>query len=219
MELVFTSEVGDNSDLIAHVAAMYLKPMDNVADVTYGKGVFWRKVDITKYNMRFSDLITGPNKDDFRKLPLPDATYDCVVLDPPYTHNPGHLIVNANYQNAETTKGMYHADIMRLYSEGMAEAWRILKVGGYLWVKCKDEIESSYQCWSHIEIYDEARRIGFFGMDLFIMTQKAKPIVQHRKQQHARKNHSYLWIFKKPMIRESRDIRRLARTQKPAPKP
>lgn len=213
MELVFTSEVGDNSDLIAHVAAMYLKPGDKVADVTYGKGVFWRKIISGMYNTSFSDLITGPEHFDFRKLPYGDASFDCVILDPPYTHNPGRLIVEANYKNRETTKGMYHADIMQLYFGGMTEAWRILKEGGYLWVKCKDEVESSYQCWSHIEIYDEALRMGFFGKDLFIMTQKTHPVVQHHNQQHARKNHSYLWVFKKPLVQEIRDLKRLRSTQ------
>lgn len=35
---------GDNSDLIKTVASLYTKDDDlTIADVTYGKGVFWRK--------------------------------------------------------------------------------------------------------------------------------------------------------------------------------
>jgi len=202
MALTFTSEVGDNSDLIAHVAEMYLKPKWKIADVTYGKGVFWRNIDKSKYNLSASDILTVPPFLDFRKLPYKDGEFDCVVLDPPYVHNPGKLIVNANYKNAETTKGMYHNDIIQLYVEGMKEAFRILRIGGLLWVKCKDEVESSFQRWSHIEIYAHAIGLGFFAEDLFILTQKVKPIVQHKKQCHARKNHSYLWVFKKPDARE-----------------
>jgi len=207
--MIYTSEVGDNGDLIAHVVTMYLKPGDSIADVTYGKGVFWRKIDQTNYDVHLSDIITGPARYDFRNLPYKKETLNCVILDPPYCHNPGQMIVDKNYKNAETTGGMYHNDIIHLYVDGMREAFRVLKTGGYLLVKCKDEIESSYQRWSHIEIYNAAIDIGFFAEDLFILTQKSNPIVQHKQQQHARKNHSYLWVFKKPSEQEKRELKRL----------
>ena len=64
-------------------------------------------------------------------------------------------------------------------------------------VKCKDEIESGRQRWSHIEVHEIARRLGMANQDLFVLTQKHDPMIQSPNQQHARKNHSYLWIFKK----------------------
>jgi hypothetical protein len=92
---------------------------------------------------------------------------------------------------------MYHDDILDLYTSGMSEAWRVLKWGGYLWVKCKDELESSTQRWSHIELFLIAVELGFYAKDLFILTQTQNPIIQHKAQQHSRKNHSYLWVFEK----------------------
>lgn len=207
--MIASSEVGDNSDLIAHVAEIHLRQGDKVADVTYGKGVFWRKVDLTKYITRFSDLVTGPQLFDFRHLPYEDSTFDCVVLDPPYAHDPGELIMEANYKNAETTKGMCHNEILAFYLAGMKEGRRVLKVGGHLWVKCKDEVESSYQRWSHIEIYEKALELGFFAEDMFVLTQKNEAILQHEDQQHARKNHSYLWVFKKANPAETRKLRHM----------
>jgi hypothetical protein len=188
---------------------MYLSPNARVADVTYGKGVFWKKVQLDEYEFFPSDILTCPTAAyDFRNLPYDDATFDCVVLDPPYCHNPGRMIGDANYKNVETTRGMYHKDIMHLYRDGMAEAYRVLRIGGMLWVKCKDEIESSYQRWSHIEIYGNALDLGYFAKDLFVLTQLSKPTIQHKKQQHARKNHSYLFVFKKPNTREERELLR-----------
>jgi hypothetical protein len=32
--------------LFAQVAKLYFRPGDRIADVTYGKGVFWRQVDV-----------------------------------------------------------------------------------------------------------------------------------------------------------------------------
>jgi hypothetical protein len=195
---IYTSYVGDNNLLIKEVARFFLKDGFRVADVTYGRGVFWKDVDISKYDFHPSDSVTYPKAPyDFRHLPYGNGTFDAVVFDPPYTHNPGRLIVNDSYKNAETTRGMYHDDITELYRQGIRESVRILKKGGTLWIKCKDEVESSIQRWSHIEIFLIASRMGLYAVDLFVITQRVNPVVQHKKQKHSRKNHSYLWVFVK----------------------
>jgi hypothetical protein len=120
--MLYSSVVGHNDVLVSDVASFYLKEGQKVADITWEKGVFWRKIDLTKYDFHRSDLITCPeSKYDFRNLPYGDAEFDTVVFDPPYVHNPGRLIVGANYRNAETTRGMYHDDILKLYVDGMKE--------------------------------------------------------------------------------------------------
>jgi DNA modification methylase len=209
MTKLYTSHVGNNSVLISEIAALYLQDGDKIADVTYGKGVFWRKIDLDKYEFKKSDVITCPETPyDFRKLPYEDEEFDVVVLDPPYVHNPGKLMVDKNYQNAATTKGFYHKDIINLYREGMVEAKRILKEGGLLWVKCMDQVESGYQRWSHVELYQEAIKLGLYGKDLFVLTQVSKPHIQHQNQKHGRKNHSFLWVFKKPLKKELKSLKR-----------
>jgi len=39
---------------------MYVKPGAKIADVTYGKGVFWRHVDVTAYDLYPSDIGIHP---------------------------------------------------------------------------------------------------------------------------------------------------------------
>jgi ubiquinone/menaquinone biosynthesis C-methylase UbiE len=129
-----------------------------------------------------------------------------VAFDPPYVHNPGTMIINDSYQNAETTKGLYHNDITKLYQDGMKEAYRILKPNGIMLVKCKDEVESSVQRWSHIEFLLVASKMGMYAKDLFVVTQKNLPAIQHKKQVHARKNHSYLWVFVKMEEKDKRIV-------------
>ena len=196
---VYTAITGNNAALFNTAAKMYIKDYDLVADVTFGKGVFWRKVNTSRFCLLASDIITVADAQyDFTDLPYMDDCLDVVVLDPPYIHNPGTPLVDTNYQNSTTTGGKYHDDIMTMYTAGMKEAVRTLTSGGLLLVKCQDEIESGTQRWSHIEIYEIAKQLGLYTKDMFVLIPKTKPSIQQKQQLHARKNHSYLWVFKCP---------------------
>ena len=196
-EGLYSSQVGDNSLLFSRVFPFYVPVGAKVADVTYGKGTFWKKLDMSQWDFHKSDLMTCENRYDFRCLPYSADSFDAVIFDPPYVHDPGNMHINPAYQNKETTKGFYHKDIINLYDQGMVEAVRVLKTSGLLFVKCMDEIESSKQKMSHIEIYDIALRLKMTCEDLFVLTRTHQPVIQIKKQRHARKNHSYLWVFRK----------------------
>jgi len=191
---VYSAQLGSNPDLIAEAARLYVKPGMRIADVTYGRGVFWQKVDLSEMQFFASDL--AMDGIDFRRLPYGDASLDVLVLDPPYMHNPGHPQVEDRYRNAETTPGLSHDDIVQLYRDGMAEARRVLVMGGLLWVKCQDEIESGRQRWAHLEVYEAGLQLGFQAVDLFVLVRSAAAL-QVKRQLHARKNHSYLWVFRR----------------------
>jgi hypothetical protein len=193
---------GTNADLIAEVAKLYARPHHKIADLTYGKGVFWRQtphLDVTG-----SDLVTVPERPyDFRRLPYDTASFDIAVLDPPYIHSPGQHQTDSRYQNAATTKGLDHDGIMQLYRDGMVEAKRIVRLGGQVWVKCKDQVASGVQRWDHIQLYLMAEALGLYARDLFVLeptaqTSDARWEVQH----HARKRHSYLWVFERLKVEE-----------------
>jgi len=195
---VYSAYNGANDTLFERASSLYLKKNDVIADITWGKGVFWKKINQTNYKIYKSDIKTCPEKYDFRNLPYEDDFFNCVVFDPPYVHNPGNFMFNDNYQNNETTKAMYHKDIIDLYQQGMKESKRILKENGTLFVKCQDEIETSKQKFSHIEIYDIAtKELNFIAEDFFVLLNTKNPVVKNQNQKHARKNHSYLWVFKK----------------------
>jgi SAM-dependent methyltransferase len=214
---MMTLTQGTNADLIANIAGLYLPEGALVADVTYGKGVFWRKCRQRSATIFASDLKTPPPpageldlflplkiipvQADFRHLPYEDRSLDIVVLDPPYIHNPGQHLTDPRYNNAATTGGMYHADIVaKLYVPGIMEAARVLKPGGQLWVKCKDEIESSTQQWSHREMYDIALALHYFtAKDCAILHATAPNGKRWDRQMHLRKNHSTLWVFQRTM--------------------
>jgi len=55
------------------------------------------------------------------------------------------------------------------------------------------------QRWSHLEILRIAEGLGFTAIDLFILHRSAPAPIQHERQLHARKNHSFLWVLEKPV--------------------
>ena len=82
-QIVTSAVVGKNHHLVAKVSRLYLRPGMVVADVTYGKGGFWKSTDTTIYDFRPSDITTGT---DFRDLPYLDESSLCVGAGPALSH-------------------------------------------------------------------------------------------------------------------------------------
>jgi len=188
-KMILTGKNGTNADLLPDVMEMYAKDGDAVADVTYGKGVFWRNVDLTKYIFKPTDLVDGV---DFNNLPHEDSSIDLLVLDPPYMHGGATVkeSINKCYRNQNTS----HESVIRLYAGGLLEAARVLKKKGRILVKCQDEIESGKQRMSHIELVQLLELFGFRLLDLFALVQTTRPAMRENYQKTARKNHSYMLV-------------------------
>lgn len=201
-DLVFSAHIGTNDELFPSILKLYVAPGSKVADVTYGKGVFWRKIDTSKYDFYPSDLKTGV---DCRSLPYENSSFDCIVFDPPYMHTPGgtahssHQNFEQYYQNnAITSDKKYHEAVLDLYFQAARESSRILKDCGIYIVKCQDEVCANKQRLTHVEIINELSRYGFLVEDIFVLVRNNRPGVSRIKQQrHARKNHSYFLVFRK----------------------
>jgi DNA modification methylase len=207
--VVMSAHVGENSELFPQILALHVPPGAEIADATYGKGVFWKDADVKKYHLHATDLETGV---DCRDLPYKDGSLDCVVLDPPYMeglyrrsedHLAGqgtHKAFREHYSNGEkTTSGpKYHDAVLDMYFKAGREAHRVLKENGVLIVKCQDEVSANRQRLTHVEIINEYESIGFYTKDLFVLVRTNRPgISRLKKQSHARKNHSYFLVFVK----------------------
>lgn len=189
MNPVLTGLVGSNADLIAEVFRLYIHPGDVIADVTYGRGVFWRNINQGEYQVLKSDLTDGI---DFRNLPYSDNSVDVLILDPPYMH--GGATVKASINECYLNQNTSHASIIRLYAGGILEATRVLKPQGLLLVKTQDETESGKQRFSHVELMQLLEMFGYLLVDLFVLIQATTPAMRENYQKSARKNHSYLLV-------------------------
>lgn len=206
-EVVTSAHVGGNADLFPNILHLHVPRGSRIADVTWGKGVFWKKVPAGDYELLASDLKTGT---DCRELPYEDDSIDAVVLDPPYmeglfrrseAHLAGgstHAPFRQSYSNGAKTNGgpKYHDAVLDLYFRAGEEAQRVLKRGGVFIVKCQDEVSANRQRLTHVELINHFEARGFYTKDLFVVVRMNKPGVSRLiTQVHARKSHSYFLIF------------------------
>ena len=201
-DLVLSAHIDRNRQVFPEIMRLYVAKGSVVADVTYGKGVFWRDIPIGAYDLRATDIQEGV---DCRALPYEDGEIDCVVLDPPYMHSPGgtahggHTPFETHYRNngsGRQTAAKYHEAVLELYCEAGREAHRVLRERGVIIVKCQDEVCSNRQRFTHIEIMQAYGKLGFTAEDLFVVVRTNRPGVSRTvRQVHARKNHSYFLVF------------------------
>ncbi len=208
-DVILSAHAGGNADVFPQILRLHVPEGSIVADVTYGKGVFWRNVEPGLYDLRATDIADGV---DCRALPYADGEIDCAVLDPPYMEGfyrnqqsqkaggGAYAAFREHYANGDEMprSGKWHAAVRELYRDAGAEARRVLRTDGILIVKCQDEVSANRQWLTHVEIINDYAAMGFYAKDLFVVVRANKPGVSRlKKQVHARKNHSYFLVFVK----------------------
>lgn len=215
-DVTLSAYVSGNAEVFPLILDLHVPVGSKIADVTWGKGVFWHQVDKSKYKLLKSDIQTGT---DCRKLPYEANSLDCVVLDPPYMeglfrpskdHLAGagsHAAFRNHYSNGQsTTEGpKWHDAVLDLYYKAGVEAKRVLKENGIFIVKCQDEVSANRQRLTHVELINHYEADGFYTKDLFVIVRQNRPGVSRlKKQVHARKNHSYFLVFVKVPVGKTR---------------
>jgi hypothetical protein len=225
-DVVLSSHVGDNAPVFREILRLFVPDGSTIADVTWGKGAFWRTVPEGLYKVLPTDIQMGV---DCRSLPYDDGTLDALVLDPPYMEglfrrsegemagSGTHSAFRSHYSDGKATPDgsgpKWHDAVLELYLQAGEEAWRTLRNYGAFIVKCQDEVSANRQRLTHVELIN-AWEDRFYCKDLFVVTRVNRPgIVRLVKQEHARKNHSYFLVFVK---RNPEFPKRIRPTQKEA---
>lgn len=211
-DVVMSAFVSGNAEVFPQILNLHVPDGAKIADVTFGTGVFWKNVDLSRYQLLATDLADGV---DCRKLPYEDESLDAWVCDPPYMegllrnkveHKAGagshaafrEYYSNGNEANHEPDAPKWHAAVSDLYYKAGHEAARVLKPKGIAIVKCQDEVSANRQWLTHVEIINYYEGLGFYCKDLFVVVRQNKAAMARvLKQVHARKNHSYFLVFVK----------------------
>lgn len=193
-----------NAELIADVASLYFDDNAYILDATYGRGVWWKK-------WRPSFVVTNDVDEqvdaqyhhDFRYFPQYwENRFDVVAFDPPYVCVGGRETsgIEEMYQRF----GLIHApktpfDTQLLINNGLRECARVTRPGGIVLCKCQDYI-SSGKLWQGTfwTVNAACSTTSLELVDRFEHIAKApRPQPPGRRQVHARRNLSTLFVFRK----------------------
>jgi len=185
----------DQHEILRNIISLHCRGGFDV-DSTYGLGGFYKAgVPYPRYCFDLNPRDPRAKKADCRALPLERESVESMIFDPPFLFAGGKNGRMADMYGVVDTM----SELVGLYTGGMAEAHRILKPQGILVVKCQDITNGRKELFVHCDVYQAALMLGFRPVDLFLKLNKTAMIPNnYENQQHARKMHSYFWVFKKP---------------------
>jgi hypothetical protein len=164
-------------------------------DPCFGLGGFYKGgVPLPKYCFDIEPRDRRATEADCRRLPFKAREVGSIIFDPPFLAGGG----DTGKMNARYRGGSKLWELEVLYEEALTEFQRILQPQGILVFKCQDILNGRQNNFMHVFVYEAAREAGFVGVDLFVKLNKTAMIPHNFvNQYHARKMHSYFWVFKK----------------------
>lgn len=196
------SEAKNNAGLIAECAQLgYLDRKWVTLDCTYGQGRFWTDWEPDPLNLVCSDLNPSSpyvEQHDFRSMPFSDDAFDAVVFDPPFklsgtSHSTGPASGDSSYGISGYVPIQERHDLI---FAGIDECMRVLKPGGFLLLKCQDQVSSGRVHWQTRIFAGHAEDAGASLVDmLHLPSYRRQP--RGTRQLHARRNYSTLLILRK----------------------
>ncbi len=190
------STIGFNEqEIIRDILYLHGKGNYIDCDPTFSVGNFYKN-GLPKPNYRFDKYpqIKGVVEATSDNIPLENESCNVIMFDPPFVIN-GYL-KETGIITKRFTSFKHWNELKEMYNGSLKEFYRILKNGGIVIFKCQDIVSSGKNHFSHCWIINEALRFGFYPKDLFLLLAKNR-LTDGREQQHARKYHSYFWVFEK----------------------
>jgi hypothetical protein len=186
-----------NADMIADVASLgYIKADDVVLDPTYGRGLWWTK--FTPANLTKHDIAI--DRVDFRSLPHEANKFDVVAYDPPYVCVGGRATTtmpDLHDRYGLTDAPRTPSALQCMINEGLSEAARVVKPRGHIIVKCQDYVSSGKLWIGTHHTLQHGVAIGLTCVDKLEHLAGIRPQPPNRRQVHARRNLSTLFVFQK----------------------
>lgn len=187
-----------NADMILDMVRLgYLKDTDLVFDPTYGSGRWWKKWCPPRLVARSNAV--DPNF-DFRSAGYPDNTFDAVAYDPPYVCIGGRKTsgIKSMYDGYGLTDAPTSPiGLQALINDGLLEMTRVVKPRGIILLKNQDYVSSGKLWLGTHHTLCAALDYGLECVDRFEHIGNPRPQPPGRRQVHARRNLSTLFVFQK----------------------
>jgi hypothetical protein len=174
-------------------------------DPCFSKGMFYKNVPLPRFCFDAAPQDARSQKVDCRALPFPPDTIRSIIFDPPFLATTGPSLGKGDGNKIANRFSVYpnEPELHQFYYDSLREFERVLVHGGWLVVKCQDKVSSGKQYFSHVYLHNMAVSLGLYPKDLLVYVKKNRISAawQTANQQHARKFHSYFWIFEKRPLR------------------
>lgn len=190
----------DEQEIIRDILHLHADNHHIDCDPTYSIGNFYKHgLRAPEHKFDLTPQVPGVIGASSDKLPLDPQSVAVIMFDPPFVMGgevkedikKGSCIIAKRF-----TAFKNFEELKQMYSGSLKEFARVLTNGGIAIFKCQDSVSSATQYFSHCWVMYESMKYGFYPKDLFVLLAKAR-LNDGRKQQHARKFHSYFWVFKK----------------------
>lgn len=176
-----------NADMIVDIVELgYIKPGDNIVDLTFGGGKWWMKYEPTTkgpFTAMFQptegldgrvdtyEMATIIHADWRTETPVPPDSADVVAFDPPYVAMGGRG--TSTMRTFMGAYGLFEAaatpELLQADNElGLREAMRITKPGGLILAKCAPYISSGVRKDGDWWARDAALAMGLTIEDMLI---------------------------------------------------
>ena len=196
------SVYNSNHDVIKNIMELYnIEQFD--LDCTYSRGLFWKDLKGPKIKTDLVPITEDTIQADSENLPFDDESMNSIMYDPPFVisgklykeNKEGSSVIAKRFEGYTT-----YEKLTKNYYKSMKELYRITSPGGFVVMKCQDTVSGGKNHFTHAMVMSMAMKIGFYPRDLFILLAKMRINSFGGKwntQHHARKYHSYFWVFEK----------------------
>ncbi|RYC70890.1 class I SAM-dependent methyltransferase [Spirosoma sordidisoli] len=193
----------DQQEILHSILTLYVAGSTFDVDATYGYGGFYsglipRPAHCFDIAPKRPEAIEG----DSRKLPLPSSSVRSLMFDPPF-------VVTNHKDSDEYVMGQKYGGYRTItqlrehYQSSLDEFARVVRPRGIVVFKCQDFVHGRSNYFIHNEVLHMAQRAGFKAVDLFILFARNRFRGGMVKQNHARKFHSYFWVFRRNQKKRS----------------
>lgn len=181
-------------DILKWILVLYNNGNPIEVDLTYGKGNMWKGIPGPRKRYDLAPQLPDVMMADCRKHPSRCSEIGSIMFDPPFLFGGGNNGIMNNTYGCFPNRKEFEAFL----NDSLQEISRILKSGGLLIFKCQDIISGKQNFFIHVLISTLAESHRLRPEDLFININTSALINWNiKRQHHARKLHSYFWVFKK----------------------